>query len=142
MELVNFLVVIVCCLITSIWALKKRFEINTMKVSFIDENKDPQDIEEEELIRHERVLKDSDNLEYVSEMFQDVTMGILQKIEKYFFYTILLACFLIYYFFEESKYDTAQPIYFFIGSYSQIVIVGRIFKNYRMYDPRIIFLSR
>lgn len=113
-----------------------------MTVTFLYEEKEPSEYEEEELIRNQRMLKDKENLEYVSELFQEVTMGILSKIKKYYFYTLLLACFLVYYFFEEKKYDIAQPIFFFIGSYSQLVVVGKIFKNYKIYDPRIIFLSR
>jgi hypothetical protein len=114
-----------------------------MRINFIEETDDFHDkYQEEQLQRQNKVLNGSKDLEYVSQMFQDITMGLLDKMTKYFFWTILVASFLVYYFFEEKTENTAQAIYFFIGAYSQIKIGRFIFTNYRIYDPRIIFLSR
>lgn len=53
MELVNFWTIIVCTLITLVWALRKRHEINSMKIAFYDEDElhqDP-DVYEQEAFR-------------------------------------------------------------------------------------------
>ena len=142
MELINLIIIIVCSTITLTWALKKRNEINTMRISFIDERERLDEYEKEQLVRQQAIYKDAEDLEYVSEMFQKVTMRILDRMNRFFLIVIVIACYFIWRFFEERAEDIAQPIYFFIGAYSQIVIGRVIFKNYRIYDPRIIFLAR
>lgn len=48
MELVNLCVIVVCSAIMIIWALRKRFEINTMKIAFINEENVLEEIDEYE----------------------------------------------------------------------------------------------
>lgn len=69
-------------------------------------------------------------------------MAILQRLHRFSLMLIIFMSFVVWYFFEEKATDVAQPIYFFVGAYSQILIAMNIFGNYRFYDPRIVFLSR
>ena len=104
-----------------VWALRKRFEINTMKISFIDEDSLHAQIdqyEREAINRQREVLKDSKQLEYVSEMLQEITLHIIGRLKKFLTITVVICALVIWYFFEESSGDTAQAIYFFIGAYS------------------------
>ena len=39
MEIVNLLVILVSCLVTWVWAIKKRFEIKTMEIKFFNDDK-------------------------------------------------------------------------------------------------------
>ena len=69
-------------------------------------------------------------------------MASLRKIHNFSLAVIIFMSFVVWFFFEEKSTDVAQPVFFFIGAYSQIVIGMGIFKHYRFYDPRIIFLAR
>jgi hypothetical protein len=124
--------------------MKKRFEIKTLKITFIDEDKseDYDEYERKSLERQKLIFEDSKDLEYTAQTLQEVTMLIVGRIKKFGTIAIIVACIFIYWLFEEKSGDIAQPIYFFIGSYSQLWIAGKILKDYRMYDPRVIFLSR
>jgi hypothetical protein len=128
-----------------IWALRKRFEINTMKISFVDEDDlhvERDKYELEALERQRAVMKDSQQLEYVSEMLQELTMEVINRLKKYLTVAVFVCAIFIWIFFEEQSEDSAQAIYFFIGAFSQLFICGFIFRNYKVYDPRVIFLSR
>ena len=61
MELVNLLVIIVCNLSTVIWSMKKRFEIKSMEITFLDEEKkeDYDQYERAALERQKLVFEDS-----------------------------------------------------------------------------------
>ena len=142
MELVNFFVILISCLICLVWAMKKREEIRTMSIDCMDEIELENQEEHQEMLNQGDIHKDQQRLEYVADLFQEVTLGILSRMNRFFLFTLIIACFLIYYFFEKDTWDIAQPIFFFIGGYSQIIIGKTIFKNYRIYDPRIIYLSR
>jgi hypothetical protein len=54
----------------------------------------------------------------------------------------LFVSIIIWVFFERKITDYAQPIWFFTGGIGQMLIVNFIFKNYRFYDPRCIFMAR
>lgn len=141
METFNLLVIIISIAITFIWACEKRHEIKTMSITFLDDI-DEEATDEDILKRQKQLIKDREELDYVTNLFQDVTMAVLRRLHCFSLVTILIMCFIIWYFFEEKKEDIAQPVYFFIGAYSQILIGMNIFKNYRFYDPRVIFLAR
>ena len=66
----------------------------------------------------------------------------MNRIHKFGTIAILLGTICVYYLFEEKQGEIAQAIYFFIGGYSQIYIVGKIMKDYKIYDARVIYLSR
>ena len=145
MELVNICVIIVCSITMIVWALRKRFEINTMSISFSDDMNlytegDTYELEAKK--KQKIIMKDSAQLEYVSVMLQDITMTMISRIKKYLTIVLVILSIIVWYFFEENSHDIAQAIYFFLGAYSQLFICSKIFSNYRVYDPRIIFLSR
>lgn len=144
MEIINFLIILICCISTWIWALKKRFEIKTLKITFLDKERDEDydEYERKALQRQKLIFEDSKDLEYTAGMLQEVTLILIDRIKKFGTVAILIACFFVYWIFEEKAGDIAQPIYFFIGAYSQLWLAGKIVKDYRMYDPRVIYLSR
>lgn len=61
MEIINLLVILVCCISTIIWAMKKRFEIKTLKITFLDEdkNEDYDEYERKALERQKLIFEDS-----------------------------------------------------------------------------------
>ena len=62
MELVNFWIIVVCATITVVWALRKRHEISTMKISFFDDAELHHEIDQyemEALRKQQEVTKDS-----------------------------------------------------------------------------------
>jgi short subunit fatty acids transporter len=109
MEIVNLLVILVSCLVTWVWAIKKRFEIKTMEIKFFndDKNEDYDEYERKVLERQKLIFEDSKDLEYTAQTLQDVTLRILGRIKKFSIISILIACLFIYLFFEDKKGDIA-----------------------------------
>lgn len=142
MELFNLTLILVSSFIMVIWALRKRLEIRTMKISIMEE--DEGDLDENRKLKTQKMTytDDKEKLQKLADYFQEITLESLRKINKFSFWVILLACFFVFYFLEEKMDEYAQAIFFFIGSYSQVLITSFIFRNYNFYDPRVIFLSR
>ena len=68
MEIVNILVILSSILITYIWALNKRYEINTTKISYL-EDIDEEATSEDTLLKQKRLINDKEQLEYVADLF-------------------------------------------------------------------------
>lgn len=60
MEIVNFLVIVICLTICLIWALKKRLEIQSMKIAFTEEKDYLDEDEEKSLKREKKIMSDSE----------------------------------------------------------------------------------
>lgn len=142
MELFNLTLILVSSMIMIIWALRKRLEIKTMKISMLEDAED--EIDERRKLQKMKMTytNDKESLQKLADYFQEITLESLRKIRRFVFWIIVLACFFVFYFLEERFDEYAQVVFFFIGAYSQIVITGWIFRNYNFYDPRVIFLSR
>ena len=61
MELINILIILISISVTYVWSIKKRFEIQTMRISFIDEEKeeDFDDYERKVIERQKLIFEDS-----------------------------------------------------------------------------------
>lgn len=59
MEIVNFLVIVICVATALIWAMKKRYEIESMKILFTEEKEEYDQEEEESLKREEKITRDA-----------------------------------------------------------------------------------
>lgn len=142
MELFNLLLISVSSLIMIIWALRKRLEIKTLEISLMEEN--DEEIDEKRRLQTNKMTYSGDKeiLEKLADYFQKITLESLSKISKFVFILLFLSCFFVFYFLEEKFEEYAQVIFFFIGGYSQMIIINFIFRNYNFYDPRVIFLSR
>lgn len=75
-------------------------------------------------------------------MLEETSKMIFWKLRLYLTIAIIVLSVFVWYFFEEDTFDTAQAFYFFIGAYSQIFILKHIFQQHKLYDTRVIFLSR
>lgn len=139
MEWINFLVILIANLICIIWSLQKRHEINTTKVTISD---DVGFTTEEKQQKYDEIFYGKDDLVYVAATCQKVIDAMLARFHKYMLVVILIGTLLVYLFLEENYKTFSMPLLFFLGSYSQVLNIWLMFRNYGFFDPRIIFINR
>jgi hypothetical protein len=137
MEIFNICIITFSAVIILIWGTKKKLELESMKIHY-DTLKG---VDLNERTRSD-ILKDSDELDYVSEVFQNISMILLWRITKISFIFFAGLSILVWLLFEEKTSEYGQAWWFFIGAFSQIIIGILIFGRYKLYDPRVIFLAR
>ena len=121
------------------WAFTKHMEIKSTRIVI---SEDIGLTEEEKEAQDDKIFKGREDLEYVSETCQKIIIGILKQFHIYMLLTISIASVFVYLFLEENYYTFSEPILFFVGAYVQVLNVLWIFKNYKFYDPRVIYLNR
>jgi hypothetical protein len=139
MELLNILVIIVSSTVCIGWSIIKRIEISRLRIEL--DKEDP-------LLRDERgkdkwqIYDDEKQLNETAEILQNISMGIINRINLYCMIIFFIMSIVVWVFFEQKLSDYGQPIWFFIGGFGQISITTFMFRNYRFYDVRIIFMAR
>lgn len=76
MEIINIMIIFSTSLICIMWSLRKKKELENMKVEINEENI-PIDINNKKTI-----IEEQEDLIYVSEIFQDSVLALLKKIYK------------------------------------------------------------
>jgi Na+/H+-translocating membrane pyrophosphatase len=136
MEIANICIILFSTIICVIWALRKKREIETFKISIHDENLP---LNEQ---NKENVLREEEDLEYISSLFQETIMEIMKKVLIISFIIFFIMSILVWLLLEEKLEQFLQGILFFFGGFSQILLGHFIFKKHKMFDPRIITFCR
>jgi len=96
--------------------------------------------EQENLLNN--LNQNTDNINYVAEIFQDVQNIVLFRLFWLLLFVLILCSVFVWYFLEQNIHEYAQACYFIVGAVSQIVISMIIIQNYNFYDPRMIVLAK
>ena len=136
MEIVNITIIFLSIVICVIWALRKKREIESFKINILDENKPLED-------QNQSILSsEQEDLDYISELFQKTVIQMMNKVLKISLISFFIMSFFVWLLLEEKLSDFAQSIYFFLGSFGQVLLGYLVFQNHKMFDPRIISFCR
>lgn len=138
MEWINLLIILISIGICSVWALTKRFEINSTRVE-IDASGTYS--KEEQEAKKQEIFYDEEDLRYVAKTCQKIINGLLRKMHNFSLLCIAIMTLFVWVFMEE-KGHFIQPFLFFSGAYIQILNVFFVFNNYKFFDPRVVFINR
>jgi hypothetical protein len=136
MEIVNIVIIFFSTIVCVIWALRKKREIETFKINILDENQ-PLEDQNQTMLASEK-----EDLDYISELFQKTVIEMMNKVLKISLVILIIMSIFVWLLLEEKLNEFAQGIYFFLGSFSQIILGQIVFQNHRMFDPRIITFCR
>lgn len=138
MEILNQFIITAATIIILLWALRKKREMKSYNVS-VEEHLNSGEISNR--VR-KNLTKDTEELDYVSEILYNISKILFKKIAIYSLIIVTIASILVMLGFEENIGEFAQAIWFFIGAYSQIIINYVLFYNHNLFDKKIIIISR
>lgn len=136
MEIINLIILIAAIATTGIWTKKKLKKLQEIKIEISDENS-PMD--SASLLN---MAEESDELAHLALVLQTTALAMMKQILQSCLVILLILAICIWIFLEESFSSFAQPIFFLLGSTSQLVIGLLIFKNYSLFDPKIVQMAR
>ena len=137
METLNQLIMLLTAVFSFNWVSHKKRSIENLKDSYQNA---PNTHTNERIIAD--ILRDQNELNYVSNLFQDITLNLIKKIISSCTVLYLFTSILIWFCFETNQDEYGQAIWFFTGAISQPVIGYIIFSSIKLYDPAVIFLAR
>lgn len=136
MEILNISIFILTTIVCFFWTIGKKREIESTHVSF-----DKLDEPHSEKIKKD-IMKDTDDLEYVSEIFNKISLIILKKTTGASLSFLICLSIGVWLLLEETIYEYAQAFWFFFGAFGQMLIGVILFQSLKIYDPKTIFISR
>ena len=136
MEIVNLVIIFFSTTFCLVWALRKKREIESFSIEVIDENSPLQEQTQEEL------NKAQEDLEYISDLFQKTIRQMMARVTQLSLLVFAVVSILVWLLLEEKISEFAQGAFFFLGSFMQILLGHVVFKNHKMFDPRLITFCR
>ena len=138
MEILNLLLIMGATIIILFWGLRKKREQKSYTVS-VDEHLNNGEVSAKVM---KNLTKDTEELDYVAEVFFNISKDMFRQIAKYSLIIIIFISVLVSYGFEENEGEYAQSVWFFIGATSQLFINFIQFYHHNFFDKKVIIVSR
>ena len=144
MELINILIIIGCIITCLSWAKRKNDEITKHAVELnTDEESEKLYYENEAASEgHLATESDKEDLEEIAKLLNGTVKAILNKIMKMSAVLFSVGSLTVWFFLEENMSDIGQAVYFFVGSFGQMLIGYWIFIKHDMFDRKLIINSQ